>query len=59
MSVWFSLGWVGFGWSGGALPEVRAGFIAIGCCAGSVRARQCAAAKQVQRAISALQGGRA
>jgi hypothetical protein len=53
-SVWITLGWVGFGASGGLFPELRAGIIAIGCCRGSIADRMQIARQTLHKAVDAL-----
>jgi hypothetical protein len=54
MSVWLSLGFVGFGYSGGLFPELRCGIVAIGCCRGAIGHNMRAAASKLRIAIMAM-----
>lgn len=57
MSIWVSIGWHGVGISTGLFPELRLGFVAIGCCRGAVRQRIVAAAESVAAALRAFRIG--
>jgi hypothetical protein len=57
MSVWFSIGWVGFGVDAGLFPEIRCGLFAVGWCRGSIGQNLRWYADRVRVAMQAL-GGR-
>lgn len=58
MSLWVSIGlrWRGIGLSGGLFPELRLGFLAIGCCRGAIAARLETWRAETRAALDALRG---
>jgi hypothetical protein len=54
MSVWFSVGLVGFGASAGLFPELRLGVLAIGWCRGSIAENMRFFAGRLRTAMQAL-----
>lgn len=56
MSVWFSFGLVGFGFSTGLFPELRLGVVAVGCCRGAIAAHVRSAREGLEQALAVLMG---
>lgn len=54
MTMWLSLGLVGFGVSGGLFPELRLGIFAIGWCRGAITDRIAALRERLRLAIEVL-----
>lgn len=53
-SAWVTIGWVGFGASGGLFPEVRLGLLAIGCTRGAISDHIHLARRTLSRAVDIL-----
>jgi len=54
VSVWISLGFVGFGASAGLFPELRLGVLAIGWCRGSIAENMRFFSDRLRTAMQAL-----
>lgn len=54
MSIWFSFGFVGVGYSGGLFPELRCGVFAVGCCRGAIGQNLRRARGQISAMLNAL-----
>lgn len=55
-SVWFTVGFVGFGASGGLFPEVRLGLVSVGCCRGAIAMHMQIARQTLSKAVDFLTG---
>jgi hypothetical protein len=54
VSIWFSIGWRGVGYSAGLFPEVRLGVLSIGWCRGAIGERARAAWHSARLALQTL-----
>lgn len=56
MSVWVTVGFVGFGLSRGLFPEVRLGVVCVGWCRGAIGQRARTAWHSTRKALEMLRG---